>query len=102
MCLFLKDYFLNDAHVRVKEKAMNPVKNPVIYGAIISHSGCAKFRSRRESRRPAQASTGIALVHLISSRQTLECTPLTPGMRISVSSRNVDRPFRSCATTFST
>ncbi|CAM8793620.1 hypothetical protein NCF_05237 [Burkholderia pseudomallei] len=45
---------------------------------------------------------GIALVHLISSRHTLECTPLTPGMRISVSSRNVESPFRSAATTFST
>ena len=54
------------------------------------------------SKKDVYKSSGIALVHLISSRQTLERTPLTPGIRISVSSRKSDSDFRSRATTFNT
>lgn len=73
-----------------------------------------RLRNPRDSLRPApmvdasdegcasHGSSGIALVHLISSRQTLDFTPLTPGMRIRVSSRKSDSDFKSFATTFST
>ena len=48
------------------------------------------------------AGKGSALVHLISSRQTLERTTLTPGMRIRVSIRNWDSDLRSRAMTLIT
>src|SRR5439155_17392181 len=66
-------------------------------------------RHRREGRRdagrahaPRHSGSGSELVHLISSRQTLERTLLTPGRRISFSIRKTDNDFRSCATTLTT
>ncbi|WP_157652488.1 hypothetical protein [Burkholderia ubonensis] len=61
MCLFLKEYFLNCSHVRVKAKAMNPVKNPVIDGAIIAlpdarNSGRNGKDAGRLNLRPASRS----------------------------------------------
>ena len=50
----------------------------------------------------ASRHTGNALVHLISSRHTVDRTACTPGVRISVSIRKSDSDFRSRATTFIT
>lgn len=64
-------------------------------------SGADRLSAPPTSTR-AQASSGIALVPLISSRHTIDCTLLTPGVRIKVSRRNSDRAFKSRATTFNT
>ena len=45
---------------------------------------------------------GNTPVALISSRHTLERTPLTPGTRISFSIKKYDSDFRSSAATLST
>jgi hypothetical protein len=49
----------------------------------------------RANNGPHHSGSGSELVHLISSRQTLERTPLTPGSRIS-------SDFKSCAITLIT
>ena len=75
-----------------------------------SRSGCRMptgpcTTSRRTATRwttRLDQSSGKALVHLISSRHTVERTACTPGVRISVSIRKSDRLLRSRATTFST
>lgn len=70
----------------------------------VALTACSRGRLRlaADRRCERQAESGTADVHLISSRQTLDLTALTPGMRISVSSRKSDKPFRSRATTLST
>jgi len=51
-----------------------------------------RWRARLHAADPRHSGSGSELVHLISSRQTLERTPLTPGSRISVL-READMPF---------
>ncbi len=71
------------------QRAVRRQGTPEDSGAADQHIGC-------------HAGKGSALVHLISSRQTLERTTLTPGMRIRVSIRNWDSDLRSRAMTLIT
>jgi len=96
---------LNEATRPINLAAM-PVSNPQgpsqVIPVVLADPTHGTPRDTRSSPDAAQAGSGSALVHLISSMQTLERTAATPGICISVSIRNRDSAGRSVATTFST
>ena len=75
------------------------INRPIIAGQLQLRFYASRLHG---GARAPHSGSGSALVHLISSRHTLERTLLTPGRRISLSIKNCDSDFKSRATTLIT